>query len=281
MRLFITGATGFICSHVVRLGLARGHEVRCLTRRKAEPSSTHPTARSQVTTLCKPLADLTPTDLHDIDGVLHFSAHGVSPKTTTWIDAFRHNVVDQLHLLETIRAAGIKHTVLCGSCVEYGAAGERYDFIPPTAPLEPRGAYAVSKAVGCTSATCFARDAGLPLTYLRVFHAFGEGQHGSNFWPSLRAAALAGKDFPMTAGEQVRDFIDVTTVAEIFLRVIAAPPPSASEPQVHNVGSGVPVSLLDFAGRWWAAWGATGRIIAGAIPYRPDEVMRYVPEVTL
>jgi hypothetical protein len=41
------------------------------------------------------------------------------------------------------------------------------------------------------------------------------------------------------------------------------------------------VTILEFAQRWWDKWDAIGRLMPGAIPYRPNEVMRYVPELTL
>jgi nucleoside-diphosphate-sugar epimerase len=118
------------------------------------------------------------------------------------------------------------------------------------------------------------------MAYLRVFNAFGEGQHPDNLWPSLRDAALAGADYRMTAGMQIRDFVPVSQVAAPFLEACTSQRLEPGIPEVHNVGSGRPTTVLAFARHWWATWRATGRIVPNALPYNPDEEMRYVPELT-
>ena len=57
----------------------------------------------------------------------------------------------------------------------------------------------------------FAVQEHIELCYLRIFSAFGDGQFADNFWPALQLAAESGSDFPMTAGEQVRDYVAVKT----------------------------------------------------------------------
>jgi nucleoside-diphosphate-sugar epimerase len=84
---------------------------------------------------------------------------------------------------------------------------------------------------------------------------------------------MAGRNFQMTKGLQVRDFIEVEEVArEILLS-------TTSQTEVgiiiRNIGSGNPRSLIDFAHEWWRRFGATGELIPGVIPDRPNEVMRY------
>ena len=49
--------------------------------------------------------------------------------------------------------------------------------------------------------------------------------------------------------------------------------------RIENVGSGLPQSITDFTNYWWDFWGATGNLKIGAIPYRDNEVMRFVPFV--
>ena len=70
----------------------------------------------------------------------------MSPKPSSWEDCFKVNVLDTMHLLKTANAAGIRGAIVAGSCAEYGSGGLRYDYIPVDAHLEPKGAYASSKA---------------------------------------------------------------------------------------------------------------------------------------
>ena len=278
MRILVTGATGFLGSHFVTAASAAGHEVIAVRRPGSVPRVPVPAV---VRWLDREMADLGPEHLVGVDAVVHFSAQGVSPRPATWREAFRHNVSEQLGLLQAAADANVGRFVLAGSCTEYGAVADRFEFIPPSAPLSPVGPYAASKAAGSVASLALARDRGLRLAYLRVFHAFGVGQHPSCFWPSHRAAALTGADCPMTPGQQVRDFVPVEDVAATFLDVCVNRALEAGRPEVHNVGSGRPVTALEFAETWWRTWNAEGRLRPGSLPYRTSEVMRCVPQLTL
>jgi nucleoside-diphosphate-sugar epimerase len=114
---------------------------------------------------------------------------------------------------------------------------------------------------------------------MRIFQVFGEGELESRFWPSLRKAAIAGEDFPMTRGEQIRDFIPVETVGGAFVGALARTDLCAGEPKVENLGTGKPQTLRAFAEFWWKQWKAKGRLKVGMLPYRDNEVMHYVPRI--
>ena len=90
----------------------------------------------------------------------------------------------------------------------------------------------------------FVRENDHELVVMRLLHIYGEGESQERLWPSLKKAQLAGEDFPMTHGEQTRDFTPV-----------------------------------EFAEKQWKKFGATGRLKLGEIPYRNNEVMRYEPLV--
>jgi nucleoside-diphosphate-sugar epimerase len=169
--------------------------------------------------------------------------------------------------------------VVSGSFAEYGRSADRYELIPVGAPLEPTSAYAASKAAGFIAASTFAIENQIELCYLRIFSVFGEGQYAGNFWPALREAARAGQDFPMSPGEQIRDYIPVEDVAAALHRSVLRKDVQPGFPLVLNIGTGVPVSMRGFAEKWWSHWGATGKLLVGALPYRQNEPMRFVPLV--
>ncbi len=275
MKLFVTGASGFIGSHFVKLALKAGHEIVASRRASSTVSPVQ-----GVSWLESDLDSLRPEQLAGSDALIHLAAAGVSPKQASRAELFHWNVMVPQMLLETAKAAGVRRVVIAGSFAEYGCSAERYALIPPDAPLLPTTAYAASKAACFVASHATAIEIGLELCYLRVFSAFGEGQFISNFWPALRLAAQTGKDFSMTAGEQVRDFVPVDDVANEFLYAATHSGVSAAAPKVWNVGSGVPTTLRDFAKFWWNEWCASGNLQIGAVPYRPNEVMRYVPLIT-
>ena len=92
--------------------------------------------------------------------------------------------------------AGIKIFLVAGSCFEYGLSSIHYETIPTTAKLEPTNSYAASKAAASISLQQWAREYDLNLEILRVFHVYGEGELEKRLWPSLKKAAIDGKDFP-------------------------------------------------------------------------------------
>ena len=79
--------------------------------------------------------------------------------------------------------------------------------------------------------------------YGRIFTAYGYGQYKNNFWPSLVNAANDGRDFQMTDGSQVMDFLTVEKVASHFVRALHRTDLKKSQPFVVNVASGQPCSL--------------------------------------
>jgi nucleoside-diphosphate-sugar epimerase len=277
MNIFVTGGTGFIGSHLLRLLGRTNHKVIALRRKGSLPSID---IGSQPYWLEKDLNKLDDLDFSGIDVFVHLAAVGVSPKIASWHDLFQWNVLVLLGLLEHACAAGVGRIVLTGSYAEYGLSANMYDFIPANAALLPTSPYAASKAAGFVAANAFAIERQIELCYLRLFSAYGEGQNKNNFWPSLCTAALSGVDFLMTPGKQVRDFISVEYVAKAILKAIEDHNLVQKEiPFVENVGTGHPVTILEFAEKCWAEWGAKGRIIAGAKPYRANEPMRFVPKI--
>lgn len=276
--LFVTGATGFLGSHFVKSALCCGHHVVALTRHKRIAP---PQELGQFRWLEKNLGELESSDLNGIDAIVHFSSAGVPPQLSTWEESHSHNVVDLVHLLDKARKAGILRVIICGSSFEYGYAAECHEFIPTTTSLEPVGYYASSKAAGYVAACAYAREHEMKLSYLRVFNVYGENQHSANLWPALRTAALSGNDFKMTPGGQVRDFIVVEAVMEHFLAALEDEKVQNGLPLVRNIGSGSPITVLEFAQHWWAKWEARGNLLAGALPYRPMEMMRMVPDLTV
>jgi nucleoside-diphosphate-sugar epimerase len=277
MRLFLTGGSGFIGSHVLAAALAAGHHVRALRR---SPASVPAIPLPRQPEWCEgDLASFQASRLEGVEAVLHLASAGVSPKQVPWDELVQANVAGSLRLLELAAKAGVRRCVVTGTSHEYGNAARRFSAIPPDAPLEPLSAYGASKAAAFQLLRTFAIEQRLELFYGRIFTAYGEGQFEGNVWPSLRRAALAGDDFPMTSGRQVSDFIPVAAVAAHLLEACTRPDISAGVPLVTNIGSGVATSLLAFAEREWGRLGATGRLLPASLPDRPDQIERYVPDL--
>ncbi len=257
--------------------LREGHEV--VAQKRSPSSQPRVPLTIEPTWLVKPLDALATDDFEGIEVLVHLAAHSANVPYDTLENCLYWNLTTALRMLESAHSKGVSRFVIAGSCFEYGRSGERYEFIPVTAPLEPTLSYPTSKAAASVAMLGFAAESKTQLSLHRIFQVFGPGEPSGRLWPSIRSMALAGKDMPMTAGEQIRDFVPVEQVAEELLKACHDDTIVPGIAKVENLGTGRPQSVRAFAEHWWRHWNARGKILFGEIPYRDGEVMRYVPEI--
>jgi UDP-glucose 4-epimerase len=277
MRIFLTGGTGFVGSHFIMAASRRGHQISALRR---------PGSHSRIPLAKEPLwvdGDLQSfpkKSMANCDVFVHLAAHSANVPYDTLENCVHWNTVASLNCARAAFEAGVRRFLFGGSCFEYGLSANNYDRIPPNAPLLPVGSYPTSKAM---ASLCFrefiheTKSAGL---IARMFHVYGEGEAETRFWPSLRSAALAGQDFLMSSGDQVRDFVHVSKAAEMLL-ALSERLNSQREYNIAevNVGLGTAMRLSEFANEWWLQLNARGKLVRSAVPHRGDELMRIVPEI--
>jgi len=278
MKIFLTGGTGFIGSHFINLMRQSNPEESIRALRRPSSIQRMPLAR-EPEWVTGDLAGACNEWFEGCDALVHLAAAGVLPKDANWEDCFRVNVSESIRLWRIAAKTGVKRFLICGSCFEFGRTAESESFLNPRAFLEPTGSYHASKAAATMAAMGFAAETGLEVAVFRPFHIFGEGEDASRFWPSLRKAALEGADFPMTAGQQIRDFTPVKQAAQKFRDGLMRSDIRPGQVLLENIGTGHPLTLREFAEFWWKEWGATGVLQFGVVPYRAGEVMRYVPQL--
>ena len=278
MNLFVTGATGFIGSHFVPIALSNGFRVTAM--RSSEKSAPRIPWTQYPSYVTKPLDSLEESDFAGADAVIHLAAHSVHLPYDSLDNCIYWNVIAPLRSFFKAREAGVKRFVIAGSCFEFGMSAERYDFIPPNAPLEAIGAYPASKAAASIAFNSFAAETDSIVSVHRLFNVYGEGELASRLWPTLKAAAYSGHDVPMTGGMQVRDFSCVKSVSKHLMDAIGNYQIKPGIAYFENVGCGTPTTVRQFAEFWWKEWKANGNLLFGALPYRKNEAMRYVPLLT-
>ena len=276
VRVLVLGGTGFIGRHVARqLGLA-GASLHLAARTPDRIAES--LARLGLTGI--PLqADLSRPGagaelIRSVRPSITFNlaGYGVDPLERDPLLAERLNHTLVTELAEAAGAMGSsewpgQHLVHAGSAAEYGAAtGPLGD----DTPAEPTSLYGRTKLAG-TDAVGRATGAGtLRGIPVRLFTVYGPGERSGRLLPALIAAAQAGRDLPLTAGEQRRDFTYVEDVAEGLLRLglVAAPAPGPV-----NLATGRLESVRRFAERAATVLGLPAtRLRFGALPGRPDEM---------
>ena len=276
MKLFVTGGTGFVGSYFIDAAVKNDHEVIALRRPNGNVSKSK---SGKINWVEGQLDGDYGEYLKSCDALVHFASAGVSPKPASWDLCFEENVINTLKLCKNAIDAGIDKLLIAGTFVEYGNSGLRYDAIPSNAPLEPIGPYASSKAASFVAIHGLAVERNIKLSYLRIFSAYGKGQYKDNLWPSLYEAAISGNNYSMTMGEQIRDFISVESVADEFVNSLLFDKVVSGIPMIKNIGTGKPITVREFSEYWWKKWKAKGELQIGEVPYRKNEVMKYVPKI--
>ena len=200
--------------------------------------------------------------------VFHLAAIGVTDPGVDPGLALAVNAGGTLHLLEALRGQGVQRVVLVGTSYEYGAreAVER---------LDPFSAYAASKVAAWAFGRMYWRAYGLPVVTVRPFQVYGPGQPAHTLITAAIRAALMGEDFPMTPGEQERDFIYVNDVVEGMLAAATSP---GIEGQSLDLGTGQANAVRHIVERVWELVRGAGHILPGALSYRPGEVMYLIAD---
>ncbi|HWD19984.1 MAG TPA: SDR family oxidoreductase [Verrucomicrobiae bacterium] len=246
----VTGAAGFIGSHLVEALLHAGHTVRGLDNFTAgKPANLAPFRSRRAFTFVE-------GDIRDgaicrqaaagVSVVLHQAALGSVPRSLE-DPATTHdvNVTGFVNMLLAARDAGVRRFVYASSSAVYGDAADS----PKTEarlghPLSP---YAATKLANEIYAGTFARCYGLETIGLRYFNVFGPRQDPAGAYaaviPAWISALLRGQPVQINGdGETSRDFCYVANVVQANLAAGAVRAPEAVN-QIYNVAVGAPTSL--------------------------------------
>ncbi len=243
----VTGAAGFIGSHLVERLLARGVRVTGVDAftdyyapavKRANLATAGSSARFRLLELDLGAADL--AALPEVDVVFHLAAQpGVRASWGAEFAAYaHHNVLGTQRLLERYRGGRLQRFVYASSSSVYGDA-ERY---PTSEDLLPRpfSPYGVTKLAGEHLVLLYGRNFGLPAVALRYFTVYGPRQRPDMAFHRFCRAMLRGE--PITVygdGTQSRDFTFVADAVEATDLAWER----GDGPAVYNVGGGSQVEV--------------------------------------
>lgn len=245
MNFLITGAAGFLGSSLANQLAREGHQVRGLDDLSTgDPKSLSPDVhftRGDVSDRPKLW-----TLLQEVDVVYHLAARVSVPESVLYPRDYNNvNVGGTVALMEAMRDVGVRRVVLASSGAVYGDLADQ----PLTESLTPvpRSPYAVSKL----SAEYYVRTIGglwgIETVSLRIFNAYGPGQHLPASHPPvvphyLRQALRGGTLVAHGDGSQTRDYVYVDDVVSALVASATAPNINGL---VINVGSGTETSIKD------------------------------------
>jgi UDP-glucose 4-epimerase len=246
----VTGGAGFLGSHMVDTLLSRGYVVRVIDNLLGgrESNLAHRSSDQRLSLEKLDIRQLRPESpiFKGARYVFHFAGIGdIVPSIQRPTEYMSTNVMGTVHVLECARHADVEKLVYAASSSCYGIAAVPTREDHPIAPQYP---YALSKYLGEQTVFHWHQVYRLPVNSIRIFNAYGirsrtTGAYGAVFGVFLRQK-LAGKPFTIVGdGEQKRDFVYATDVAEAFY--LAAKTQRSGD--VYNVGAGKPQSVNHLA----------------------------------
>jgi UDP-glucuronate 4-epimerase len=286
-KVLVTGAAGFIGSHVAEALLARGDEVVGLDNFEAfySPDVKRRNVRAALahSRYVAVEGDLRSTATVErtfregpFDAVIHLAARaGVRPSLMDPVSYSETNVSGTTLLLEVARRQGIGHFLFASSSSVYGARS--------TAPFresdpvdEPASPYAATKRAGELLAATFHRLYGLPVICLRFFTVYGPRQRPDMAIHRFTRLIDAGQEVEVFGdGRSQRDYTFVDDVVDGVLRALDRP----QGYRVYNLGTNRTVSLTGLVELISARLGRAPRIVR--LPNQPGDVPLTYADISL
>lgn len=247
LKVLVTGGAGFIGSHLVPQLLANSYSVVVLDNLYSGKIENLKGSRGN-TNFGFVQADIRNkealnTAFHGVDAVVHLAALiDVAASVADPLSAHDVNVTGTVNLLQQAVKSKVKRFVFASSTAVYGEATALP--VKEDTVLKPISPYAASKAAGEAYCTAFANCYGLNTTSLRFFNVFGSGNENnpySGVITKFLCNALNNEVLTVNGdGEQTRDFIHVSDVADAIVCALAG---KALKGDVFNVCTGVPTSV--------------------------------------
>jgi dTDP-glucose 4,6-dehydratase len=246
----VTGAGGFIGSHLCERLLEQGADVRALVEYNSLGSwgwLDESPARGDLEVV---LADIRDRDstvaaAAGSDVVFHLAALIAIPWSYEAPAAYvETNVMGTLNVLRGAQAAGVELFVHTSTSEVYGSA--QYVPIDERHPLQGQSPYAASKIGADKLAESFHLSFGLPVATVRPFNTYGPRQSARAVIPTIVTQLLAGESVALGNLAPTRDFTFVSDTVDAFVRIAEV---QAAVGRVINVGSGKEISIGDLAER--------------------------------
>ncbi|HTT61848.1 MAG TPA: NAD(P)-dependent oxidoreductase [Bryobacteraceae bacterium] len=226
--VLVTGASGFVGTHLVRSLVRQGFDVVSVSRQSGfEEDKRHFRLDLRDTSAVAKLFRQ-----FNFPSVVHLAAAAVSAEAENF---------EELAAVNTLATAALARTALAHSVERFVHVGSAFEYRPQARPMDestPLGApnlYGASKAAGWMLLDTLHRLEGLPLITFRPFSIYGPGENPTKLVPYVISQALRGEPIRLTLGSQVRDYIFVEDVVDALRLGLTG---SAVPGQVYNIGAG-------------------------------------------
>jgi nucleoside-diphosphate-sugar epimerase len=266
-KVLITGASGFLGSHLRHRLLKEGAEVHAISRRP------HGSDSDGICWWQANMADEGSTCriMHEIKPDLIFHLSGLataSPERELVLPTLHSLLVSTVNVLTAATKVGCRRIILAASLTEPQ---------PDQSEIAPSSPYAAAKWASGAYARMFHKLYGVPVVLLRPFMTYGPGQDERKLIPHVILSLLQRRAPKLSSGEQRIDWVYVDDVIDGFIAAASTPD---IEGQTIDLGSGTLVSIRSVVDQLVELIGADVEPLFGAVGNRPCEPVRKADMVT-
>jgi dTDP-6-deoxy-L-talose 4-dehydrogenase (NAD+) len=243
VRILVTGATGFIGRHIVNRLLVDGCSVIASGGRSLKeaeklfssslggslvyiPKNLNNQEKNYYTFFDKPAM------------LIHLSWGGLPNYNSLF--HIENNLPANYYFIKNMIENGLSDVTIAGTCFEYGL---QYGCLTEDMDTRPATIYGLAKDTLRKFVETLQQKYDFRLKWLRLFYPFGEGQGPKSLYSQMKNAVFAkSKEFNMSAGEQIRDYLPVEKMADYIARIALQDEIDG----VINCCSGKPISVRTF-----------------------------------
>lgn len=286
-KVLVTGAGGFIGSHLTEELVRQGQEIKAFVRYNSRDE------RGLLEDLPKEIQsqiEIVPGDLKDPDGVkkaikgctkiFHLGALIAIPYSYVHpFDFVQTNVIGTAHLLNAcLENNGVEKIIHTSTSEVYGTA--QYIPIDEKHPLQAQSPYAASKIAADKLVESYNLSFGLPIATIRPFNTFGPRQSLRAIIPTIISQAIHGRKIRLGNVEPRRDFLFVKDTVRGFIELAKC---SKAVGKVVNIGTGRDISIKELVEKILGQMRQGGEIKVEGRRIRPErsEVMQLIADTRL
>jgi dTDP-glucose 4,6-dehydratase len=273
MKICITGAGGFIGSHLAEKLAEQGHEVRAFLRYNSKNSWGWLEESGYAKEMDIVSGDIRDFDLvrqavHGCDRVFHLAALiGIPYSYVSPLAYVKTNVEGTYNVLQAARECGVERVIHTSTSEVYGTA--QYAPIDEGHPINPQSPYSATKASADYLALSYYRSFGLPVTVVRPFNTYGPRQSARAIIPTIVSQLLDSRE-EISLGN-LTPTRDLTFVDDTVRGFLAASEASGAVGEVLNLGTGTEISVGDLALLIGKIMGKSFSIISDDQRIRPEK----------
>ena len=275
MKVLVTGADGFIGSHLVELLLHEGYDIKafCAYNSFSSLGWLDALSKEKLDSIEVVLGDI--RDYHSVassmqscDSVLHLAALIAIPYSyqapQSYIDT---NISGTLNILNVARELNISRVVHTSTSETYGSA--QYVPIDESHPSVGQSPYAASKIGADQMALSFHKSFDLPVSIIRPFNTYGPRQSARAVIPTIISQVASGFDkISLGALDPTRDFNYVEDTCSAFLSILKS---DATIGKAINACSNYEISIYDTAKLILDVMGSSASIVNDDLRFRPKK----------